>query len=51
VPQWWGLHLEGQLIQVIYWREATRPTLEDFGARVPSGSEYEIAPLRVSAAE
>lgn len=48
VPEWWGLHVEGELVQIIHWREASRPTLSDFSAIVPSGVEYEIAPLHMA---
>jgi len=51
VPEWWGLHVEGALVKVIQWRELSRPTLSDFGTIVPSGVEYEIAPLHVAAGE
>jgi hypothetical protein len=51
VPEWWGLHVDGALVQVIRWPEATRPTLADFNVAVPTGVEYEIAPLHVSAGD
>jgi hypothetical protein len=51
VPEWWGLQVEGVLVQVIHWREASRPTLSDFGTIVPSGVEYEITPLRMAPVE
>jgi hypothetical protein len=51
VPEWWGLHVDGELVQVIRWREASRPTLADFSASVPTGVEYEIAPLHMAPAE
>jgi hypothetical protein len=43
--------VEGQLIRVVQWREPTPPTLSDFSTAVPSGVEYEIAPLHVAAGE
>jgi len=45
MPEWWGLRVEGQLVRVIHWRQATPPTLSDFGPEVPGGVEYEITPL------
>jgi hypothetical protein len=50
MPEWWGLHVEGELVRVIRWCEARRPTLSDFGVPIPSGVEYDIAPLHVPAA-
>jgi hypothetical protein len=50
VPEWWGLLVEGDLVQVIRWREAARPTLADFNATVPIGAEYEIGPVHVATA-
>jgi hypothetical protein len=43
--------VDGALVQVIRWREPTRPTLADFNTAVPTGTEYEIAPLHVSAGD
>jgi hypothetical protein len=47
VPEWWGLHVDGELVQVIRWRGASRPTLSDFHTTL-TGGEYEIAPLHVA---
>jgi hypothetical protein len=51
MPEWWGLRVEGQLVRVVHWRELSPPTLSDFGSTVPSGVEYEIAPLHAVPAE
>lgn len=49
MPEWWGLRVQGALVKVIRWREASAPTLADFDASVPSGVEYDISPLHVTA--
>ncbi len=51
MPEWWGLHVEGALVRVIHWCEASRPTLSDFGTVVPNGTEYVIAPLHAATVE
>jgi len=51
VPEWWGLRVQGALVRVIRWREPLAPTLADFGTVVPSGIEYQIAPLHTAAPE
>ena len=51
VPEWWGLHVDGELVQIIHWRGSSRPTLSDFTAAVPSGVEYEITPLHKAPVE
>ena len=51
MPVWWGLRVQGALGKVIHWREAMAPTLSDFDATVPSGVEYQIAPLHVATPE
>lgn len=48
MPEWWGLLVNGELIKVLHWGTASRPTLADFGMAVPRGFDYEIAPLRGS---
>jgi hypothetical protein len=45
VPEWWGLLVNGNLVQVIRWREATRPTLADFNVALPNGADYTIDPV------
>ena len=50
VPEWWGLRVKGDLVQVVHWSEESPPSLSDFNVPVPSGVEYEIAPLHATAA-
>jgi len=49
MPEWWGLHVKGELVQVIRWCEASRPALSDFGVAIQSGVEYEIGPVHAPA--
>jgi len=50
MPEWWGLHVKGELVEVIRWGKASRPTLSDFNTTILGEVEYEIAPLHVGAA-
>ena len=51
MPEWWGLRVQGALVKVIRWRELSAPTLADFDTPLPSGAEFQIAPLHVAAPE
>jgi hypothetical protein len=49
MPEWWGLRVEGALVRVVHWCELSPPTVADFSVPVPSGVEYQIAPLHAAA--
>ncbi len=51
MPEWWGLRVQGALVQVIHWRKATPPLLSDFDGALLTGVEYEIAPLHAAPTE